>query len=498
MEIVSLIEAIPTPICILNDDCEIVHGNSAYHLTFSQLFSNQDRGTKWHDTFWRRPEFEECVQSCLETGKTRYNHIIQDSDSNQTNLEIHFQLVNGFHPERHLILASVKHLNSISAPFQDGMDTRKLQTLGRMFSGFAHDVNNLFTVVIGYTDLLMMESSGAQRETLARVKEAGKRGCALLDHLLRFCRNKSASVEVIMLNDLVTTSMGFISQQLGSHITYRLNLNREISPISAVASQIETVLLNLVLNARDAMPDGGEIVVETDRASAAEISNLELNETVDYVVLRVHDNGEGMNSEIQQKIFTPFFSTKPQNKGSGIGLSIVQGVVKDIKGAIVVDSQPERGTTFQIYMPTTLVSSALTADETDREGDEGGTDTILLVEPQSEVREFVKVALEKQGYSVIAGKSGESVMKQMHALSEKPDLLITEYHLSKMTGVELANRMQAIVPAIRFLFLTGVCDGTIESEAKGLHYSLLAKPFVSKELISKVRSTLFNNVASPR
>jgi PAS domain S-box-containing protein len=382
--------------------------------------------------------------------------------------------------------------------------SQKMEAVGRLAGGIAHDFNNLLMVISGYSEFLLdrLGPEPALRAPAQEIASAAGRATSLTRQLLAFSRKQMMAPKVLDLNGIVTENLKMLTRVIGEDIDLVMVPAAGLGAVRADAGQIEQVIMNLAVNARDAMPSGGKLTIET--------SNVSLDDDYarfhaplragDYVMLAISDNGLGMDSETQSHIFEPFFTTKGP-KGTGLGLSTVYGIVKQSGGYIWVYSEPGRGTTFKIYLPRVAEraeSPALVVSSAESAAAEPGTETILLVEDEANLRYLARQFLEKQGYRVIEAADGVVAMQIAVAHEGVIHLLLTDVIMPGMNGRELAQRMSEIRPNTKVLYMSGYTEnvighnGTLDAGVR-----LLQKPFTLRDLKSKVREVL-DSTSIPR
>jgi two-component system, cell cycle sensor histidine kinase and response regulator CckA len=375
---------------------------------------------------------------------------------------------------------------------------QKMESIGHLAGGIAHDFNNLLTTILGYSELLT-EQIGPDVQTgrdLREIMNAAQRASALTRQLLAFSRRQVLTLSAVDLNKVIASLGAMLRRLSGDRITVRTALAGRLRPVKADATQLEQVLINLAVNARDAMPEGGTLTIETHDADLdAAAAAARGAKPGAYALLSVRDTGMGMNREIQDRIFEPFFTTKDLGRGTGLGLAAVHGIVHQLGGHVSVESEPGQGTAFHIYLPET--SQAVPAESAHPAVMSApGNETILLVEDEDAVRGFVKTVLERFGYRVLDAPDAESALALIDTLNSRIDLLLTDVILPKMDGPELARRMTADRPATRVLFMSGypermaAADGILEP---GLE--LLEKPFTAQAILTRVRDLLVRELA---
>jgi len=375
--------------------------------------------------------------------------------------------------------------------------SQKMEAVGRLAGGIAHDFNNLLMVILGYSEFLL-ERLGAEphlRGPAQEISSAAERASSLTRQLLAFSRKQMLAPRVVNLNDVATENIKMLTRMIGEDIDLVMVPAPGLWAVRADAGQIDQVIMNLAVNARDAMPSGGKLTLET--------SNVTLDEEYarfhaplrpgEYVMMAISDTGAGMDSETQSHIFEPFFTTKG-TKGTGLGLSMVYGIVKQSGGYIWVFSEVDKGTTFKIYLPrvsSTGEPAAQIAAPIDYRKVEPGTETILLVEDEANLRYLARQYLEKQGYKVIEAADGAVAMQIAVAHEATIHLLLTDVIMPGMNGRELAQRISEIRPNAKILYMSGYTenvighDGTLDAGVR-----LLQKPFNLRDLKSKVREVL--------
>jgi PAS domain S-box-containing protein len=369
---------------------------------------------------------------------------------------------------------------------------QKLASLGRLAGGVAHDFNNLLTVMLGYSAALAERGDipDAVRQGLTEIRKAAERGSEMTNRLLAFGRRRAQRAELLNLNTVVADAELMLRRLIGASTKLTTSLDPSLGLVRADSGHLQQVLVNLVVNARDAMPEGGAITITTSNFDAPARSPATPGLAPgEYVLLTVSDCGSGMNEEVKRHCFEPFFTTKEQGKGTGLGLSTVYGIVQQSGGQIVVESEPGKGTCFRIFLPR-IQAESTTARETPCAPTAAcGTETILLVEDQKEVRVFTASALRGLGYTVIeAENSAEALELAGHA--DVIDILLTDILMPGMAGGELAELIKASDPQIKVLFMSGYTAGQSIEQLTQRGFRYIQKPFTPTELANKVRETL--------
>ncbi len=372
---------------------------------------------------------------------------------------------------------------------------QKMEAVGRLAGGIAHDFNNLLTVVLGHSDLLLKRAGGdpSLGRGVEEIKKASERAASLTRQLLAFGRRQVLQPKVLDLAAVVANVQSMLHRLIGEDVALVTVASPGLGRVRADPGQIDQVLVNLAVNARDAMPLGGTLTIETSNADL-DAEYVERHLAIGpgrYVLLAVSDTGCGMDTETQSRIFEPFFTTKPEGRGTGLGLSTVYGIVKQSDGYIWVYSEPGRGTTFKIYLPR--VDQEATAVEPGEATVEAprGTETVLLVEDQEMVRDMVREALEMSGYAVLAASGGADALALAAGHRGPIHLLVTDVVMPGMSGRELAERLSTVRPTLRVLFMSGYTDDAISRHGileEGVTF--LQKPFTPDALSRKVRELL--------
>ncbi len=375
--------------------------------------------------------------------------------------------------------------------------SQKMEAVGRLAGGIAHDFNNLLMVISGYSEFLLdrVGPNPALRGPAQEISSAAQRASSLTRQLLAFSRKQMLAPKILDLNGVVTENLKMLTRVIGEDIDLVMVPAPTLGAVRADAGQIEQVIINLAVNARDAMPSGGKLVIETanttlDEEHARLLSPLQSG---DYVLLTISDTGFGMDAETQSHIFEPFFTTKG-TKGTGLGLSTVYGIVKQSGGYIWVASEPGKGTSFKIYLPRVAERAetpAVVVPPEDEASIEPGTETILLAEDEANLRYLARQFLEKQGYRVIEAADGTAAMQIAVAHEGVIHLLLTDVIMPGMNGRELAQRISEIRPQTKILYMSGYTEnvighnGTLDAGVR-----LLQKPFTLRDLKGKVREVL--------
>jgi signal transduction histidine kinase len=373
---------------------------------------------------------------------------------------------------------------------------QKMEAVGQLAGGIAHDFNNLLGVMGGYAELVLRDLGQEHRSArrVGGILKAVERASALTRQLLTFSRHQPVETRVCDLNAVVENVEKMLRRLLGEDVRLVVALHHEIARVKADVGQLEQVIVNLAVNARDAMPDGGRLVIET--------GDIELDEHYtrthpeahpgSHVLLAVSDTGQGMDTQTVSRIFEPFFTTKAPGKGTGLGLSMVYGIVKRFGGHVAVYSEPGRGTTFKVYLPSVREGeAALPSEQAPRGAPPGGTETILLLEDDEALRSVIAETLRSSGYYVLEAPDADAALALAANAERPPQLLITDVVLPLRGGPVAAAELQARLPGVRVLFMSGYTDRTVERTG-GIPVAshFLQKPFTNDALLWRVRAIL--------
>ncbi len=375
------------------------------------------------------------------------------------------------------------------------LQAQKMEVVGRLAGGVAHDFNNILTAITGYATFALeaLPPSDPVCQDIQQVLDSAQRAANLTRQLLAFSRRQVMEQRTISLNDLIMNLDKMLRRLIGEDVELITLPGENLAAVRADAGQIEQVIVNLAVNARDAMPNGGKLIIETANVTLGEeyARRHPGAEPGDYVLLAVSDTGVGMTDEVKAHLFEPFFTTKGPGKGTGLGLATVYGIVKQHGGNIYAYSEPGKGTTFKIYLPAVRAE----AERLPRRDDEGiipgGTETVLVVEDEPLVRSMIMRTLREQGYRILEAANGNEALRLAEEYEGEIHLLLTDVVMPQMGGKELQERLAALRPGIRALFVSGYTDNAIAH--RGIldpGVAFLQKPFTSAALARKVRQVL--------
>lgn len=417
--------------------------------------------------------------------------------------EIRFRHQDGSWKSMHVTAKNLQHVRGVEAivvhardiTAQKALETelrqsQRMETVGQLAGGVPHDFNNLLTVIRGRTDFLAEGKNldASQREDVDEIRLAAERAASLTRQLLAFSRKQLLLPRVLDLNAVITNTERMLKRLIGEDILVQMVLNDGLGHINADSGQLEQVLLNLCLNARDAMPNGGVLRIKTANVRAAESGVQAKIEGQDLVMLCVSDTGDGMDEHTREHLFEPFFTTKPEGKGTGLGLSTVYGIIQQSGAAVTVHTAPGQGTTFRIYFPRT--EAALSAPSTAPTRKEG-SERLLLVEDDRAVRELAGRIFRDRGYQVTVTAGAGEALRAFAAAPDAIDMVVTDLVMPGMNGRELVQALHQIRPGLKALFISGYTEDEIVR--RGLHdagIAFLHKPFTADVLVDNVRSLL--------
>ncbi len=389
--------------------------------------------------------------------------------------------------------------------------SQKMQAVGQLAGGVAHDFNNLLTAMIGFCDLLLMRHPAGDQSfaDIMQIKQNANRAANLVRQLLAFSRRQTLQPKVIDLTDVLAELSNLIRRLIGENIELKIVHGRDLGSVRADQGQLEQVLINLAVNARDAMPNGGTLTIRTSKVAIAGERSLprdlvapaEEDKTIprgDYILVEVIDTGTGISSDILQKIFEPFFSTKPVGSGTGLGLSTVYGIIKQTGGYLYVRSKEAAGTTFNIYFPSIAaaqmpVAETAETDATDKPSalDLTGKSTVLLVEDETPVRIFAARALRNKGYTVLEADCAETGIEVMKEHGKDVEAIITDVIMPGMNGPTMIENIIPQYPNVKVIFISGYAEDIfVNSYGTERSFNFLAKPFTLKQLASKVKEVI--------
>jgi len=392
-------------------------------------------------------------------------------------------LARGPHNEPRYFISIVEDITERKHLEDQLRQSQKMEAIGRLAGGVAHDFNNLLTIIGGYGQMMLsqLDRGGALWEKAEAICQSSDRAAALTRQLLAFSRRQIVQPVIVNLNDLVAKMEEMLRRLLGEDVALTTILSALPGNVKVDPGQIEQVIVNLAVNARDAMPTGGKLTIE--------VSNLDMDQAP-QVMLAVRDTGIGMDAEVRSHLFEPFYTTKAREKGTGLGLSIVYGIVKQSGGSITVDTRLGNGTVFQIFLPRILDD---TQQEVARTAEKiaVGSETILLVEDEEPLRRMAEEVLRSGGYTVLEAPTGEDAVRICGGFPRSIPLLVTDVIMPGMNGRELAERLRDTWPEMKVLYISGYTEDVLDLHGPlGPATSFLQKPFAPVVLMQKVRELL--------
>ncbi len=398
-------------------------------------------------------------------------------------------------PERVIVNAlDMTEQRKLEAQFAQG---QKMQAVGQLAGGVAHDFNNVLTAIIGFSDLLLLKHkpSDPSFSDIMSIKQSANRAAALVRQLLAFSRRQTLRPQVLELSTHVDDLTVLLKRLIGEQISLDVSHAPDLWTVRADLVQIEQVIINLVVNARDAMPGGGEIHLRTRNVTEAEAETFSYRgmPPADYVLIEVADSGTGMSEETMEKIFEPFFSTKELGKGTGLGLSMVYGIIKQTGGFIYADSELGKGTTFRIFLPRHIPTEneLPTKAQTQAVRDLTGRERIMIVEDEESVRTFSARALSVTGYEVYEAESGEEALEKLDEMENGLDLIISDVVMPEMDGPTLVRHVRTRYPDLKVIFVSGYAEESVRRELEDdQSIEFLPKPYSLDQINSKVKEVL--------
>lgn len=483
---------------VMQPDGTIVTCNPAFVRSFGFASIDDARGENVVSLLRSRKEAAELLSVVQEHG-TVERHEVEMRQLNGDRVYVAARLVGSFDAGGHLLDVQGYLFNDTRRKRLEEqlIQAQKMEGLGTLAGGIAHDFNNILAIILGYASQL--EARNVRPEQIPPavkvIKEAVERGAALVQQLLTSARQAEARFASLDLNELVAEVEKMLRATFPKMITFELQLQPGLPLITADRSQVHQVLLNLCVNARDAMAKGGALSLQTSVATGEELAEYFTGADADeYVRVRIRDTGAGMTPEVRAHIFEPFFTTKERAKGTGLGLSVVYGVVNNHRGFVRVESDPNRGTTFSVYLPVALQpeqsegAGGVSAPQKSRE-----PQTILLVEDEEMLRDLAVQILQGEGYRILAARDGLEAVETFEAHRDEIGLVICDLGLPKLGGRDVFMRMKQIKPSVRAIVASGYLEPTTRSEIlKAGVIDTIQKPYDFRELLVKIRSVIGN------
>ncbi|WP_425418155.1 cell cycle histidine kinase CckA [Oricola indica] len=502
----------PMAIAALDNDGRLLRTNAPFMNLFGSVTDA--------DAVDGRIRFRELLQG---DSVDRFEKAFAAACANQAKIEPFDTVIDPDADERHLrvfVNAVAGHGGNAEGPATEeaaivyAMDTteqkalegqmaqsQKMQAVGQLAGGIAHDFNNVLTAIIMASDLLLTSHrpSDPSFPDIMNIKQNANRAASLVRQLLAFSRRQTLRPEVLALTDVLADLRMLLSRLVGNSVHLHIEHGRDLWPVKADLGQFEQVIVNLAVNARDAMPEGGDLHIRTRNVDTANCTEFGYRgfEAGDYVLIEVADSGTGIAADVLEKIFEPFFTTKEVGKGTGLGLSMVYGIIKQTGGFIYADSEIGEGTTFRIFLPrhipaeSELPAPKAETPETERKRDLSGTATVLLVEDEDAVRMGGVRALTSRGYTVHEASSGVEALELMEELDGKVDIVVSDVVMPEMDGPTLLTELRKTHPDIKFIFVSGYAEDAFSKNLpEGAKFGFLPKPFSLKQLATTVKEML--------
>jgi PAS domain S-box-containing protein len=490
---------------LLDVDGTLLEANQTA-LSFAGIRSEDVIGQPFWETPWwthspqLQAQLRDAIRAAVRGEVVRFEATHPGSDGQLHHVDFSLKPVHDAHGAVVLLIPEGRDItNRVVAEEQKRkleqqlVQSQKMEALGQLAGGVAHDFNNLLTVIAGHADMLLLEKrDGFSRYDLEQIRGASERAASMTRQLLAFSRQSVLEPKVINLNTVVAQTEAMLRSSIGENIELIVHAASNLRPVKADPDQISRALLNLALNARDAMPDGGKLVIETRNVDLRDDSAThdDGDRTTDSVLLSMSDTGCGMSPETKARLFEPFYTTKDQGKGTGLGLAVVDGIVKQSGGRIDVYSQRGVGTTFNVYLPATseheLVAAVQPSGGTPR-----GSETVLLVEDEPAVRDMTQAALQRHGYTVLPAASGAEALRIARANHGVINVVVTDVVMPGMSGPQLVERLREEHPRLAALFMSGyTSDAVFRHGIETGQADFLQKPFSTSALAAKLRQVL--------
>lgn len=444
------------------------------------------------------------INSTIETGKPskKIDLVFQSDSEKQGQFYITGNSNSSKNDDVIVYLHDITEQKNLELQFSQ---SQKMQAVGQLAGGVAHDFNNLLTAITGFCDLLLVKHGPGDQSfsDIIQIKQNANRAANLVRQLLAFSRQQTLRPKIIIMTDVVAELSNLLRRLIGSNIELQMNHGRNIEPVRVDQGQLEQVIINLCVNARDAMPEGGKLEIKTRNINVEESTKISKKYKIfpngEYVLLEVLDTGTGIAKEHLDKVFEPFFSTKEVGKGTGLGLSTVYGIIKQTDGFVFPESELGVGTSFKIYLPKYVEAQNEEAleseDETkveEKAKDLTGNSTILLVEDEDAVRMFASRALKNKGYTVYEADSGVSALQLMEETDAHLDLLISDVMMPQMDGPTLVKKIRETDKDLKVIFISGYAEDALDDNIMDKDFNFLAKPFSLKQLAEQVKEVLEN------
>ena len=488
-----ILEALPMPLVITSEhDGRILYANALFGLTVG--LSPKDLLGRSLPDLYQNPDDRQALLDGLAKSGAVTNYEIQARRADGTPFWATVSLRRLTFNDESAILNTFIDISERKRLEQELYRSKKMDALGRLAGGIAHDFNNVLTIILGISMLALnrLASSDLLRGDLEEIKKAAERAASLTQQLLAFSGRQMRGPSTLDFNEVVTALQTMLHRLIGEDINLEIVCTPGLGHVRADRVQLEQIIMNLVVNARDAMPHGGKLMLQTANVETTTHSpESRVMLPGDYVLLQAKDTGLGMDAETQSRIFEPFFTTKGPGKGTGLGLSTVYGIVKQLGGYIFVESEVGRGTTFNLYFPKVEAALEPVGEEQARVMLPRGTETILLVEDEPGVRALVSETLQAYGYAVLEARHGIEALVIGTQYAGSISLLMTDVVMPQMSGREVADRLVPLRPGMRVLYTSGYTDeAVVHHGVENADQDFLPKPFSPEGLVRKVRDLL--------
>jgi two-component system, cell cycle sensor histidine kinase and response regulator CckA len=494
----------PIAIATVNQAGRIVHANAPFSKLFGTLARTGEGGANGAsilDTFRERGPIEAALKAAAENKGDIPPLELQTAGENGGSVRVWVTPVGDTGAEGETAILYALDTTDFRKVEEQLAQSQKMNAVGQLAGGVAHDFNNVLQAIIGYSDLLLANHrpTDPSFQDIMQIKQNANRAASLVRQLLAFSRRQTLRPEVLNLNDRLYDLSMLLKRLLGERVELDLSHGRDLWFVKADVNQFEQVVVNLAVNARDAMPNGGKLAIRTANVSATEAARLNVSAMppADYVVVEVSDTGSGMTAEVLEKIFEPFFTTKEVGKGTGLGLSTVFGIVKQSGGYIDVNSKPGEGTTFSIYLPRHIPDVQEVPEETKADvpkkpaADMTGQGTILLVEDEDPVRAVNARALSARGYTVLEAESGIAALEIIQQRGAPVDLVVSDVVMPEMDGPTLLGELRKLYPDLKVIFVSGYAEEAFRKNLpEGEDFNFLPKPFSLRQLVETVKQVI--------
>lgn len=496
-----ILSSIKNPIFVVDvPDMKINLANREAQTMFSAYYPDK----LFEEVFSRDHVFVQVIQKALENGEpvTMETCFPDSSDSGEKNHYLvsaypipdssgtMYQVI-----ENIIDITPVKHAQEENKKLQEQfLQSQKMESVGRLAGGIAHDFNNMLTTIVGYGELILMDSKGDEFfvEDLKTVIDTGRKAAMLTQQLLAFSRKQVMEWKIVHLNTILTEMHKLLIRLLGEDVHLEYHLCENCKKVQADPTQIDQVIMNLCVNARDAMPRGGTLTITTEMVKSERIKRRDESEIIDreYVLLSVADSGDGIDPKIMENIFEPFFTTKEKNKGTGLGLATVFGIVKQHKGFIQVNSEVGRGTVFEVFFPVAKVDE-IKSDVVKSIKPTHGEGTVLIVEDDEKIRRLLKSYLSRIGFDVLISESVNDALKINQTYEGSIDLILTDVIMPGMDGLTLSQEIRKHRNNIKVLLMSGYTDDRLNLEQyPELMNNFIRKPIDMTDLITRIKKLI--------